>query len=301
MSRGILMFGINNETIDYLKLCFLNAKLIKKNMGDIPISVVTSEFSLTWDWAVENREKIDQICDLIILEGDGGLSDSVQSTNKRIFRNTQYYSKTDVFINLSRSDAYSLSPYDETLLIDCDYFVLSDSLNQCWDSVEDILIAKDAVHLNYQPLDSTEWRLSPYGIRMFWATVIYFKKTEKAKILFDLVNHIKYNWKFYSLVYDFPGGLYRNDFAFSIAIHMLSGFQENVDFKSIPEAPLLTSLDKDQFFKINNPTSMTFYVKNREDSWRFSLQRVNGTNVHVMNKIAILDNADKILEVIDNE
>lgn len=299
MSRGILMFGINNETIDYLKLCFLNAKLVKQNMGDIPISIVTSEFSLTWDWVKENREKLDNLANLIILPGYGGLDDPIQASNKRIFRNTQYYSKTDVFINLSRSDAYSLSPYDETLLIDCDYFILSDSLNQCWDSVEEILISKDAVHLNYEPLNATEWRLSPYGVRMFWATVIYFKKTEKAKMLFDLVEHIKNNWKFYSLVYDFPGGLYRNDFAFSIAIHMLSGFQENIDFKSIPEAPLLTSLDKDQFLKINNPTSMTFYVKNLNDSWQFSLQRVDGTNVHVMNKIAVLDNFEKVLEVLE--
>ena len=71
MSRGILMFGLNNETIDYLKMCVTNAALIKKNMGDIPVSVVTSEFALSWDWATANRELIDSLVDLIILPGMG--------------------------------------------------------------------------------------------------------------------------------------------------------------------------------------------------------------------------------------
>ena len=191
MSRGILMFGLNNETIDYLKMCVTNAALIKKNMGDIPVSVVTSEFALSWDWATANRELIDSLVDLIILPGMGGLEVPELYANKRIFRNTQYFNKTDVFLNQNRSSAYDLSPYDETLLIDCDYLVLSDSLNVVWGGVEDFLISKDAVHLNHGRLNATEWRLSPYGIRMYWATIVYFKKSDRARMVFDLVTHIK--------------------------------------------------------------------------------------------------------------
>jgi hypothetical protein len=298
MSRGILMFGLNNETIDYLKLCIINAKLIKKNMGDIPISVITSEYSLSWTWAVENRAEIDKLVNLIVFEGRGGLNDLDEAANKRQFRDTQYYQKQDVFLNKRRFDAYNLSPYDETLLIDCDYLILSDSLNSAWGNVEDFLISKGAIHLNHGKFNSTEWRLNPYGLRMFWATVIYFQKTERAKLVFDLVEHIKNNWRYYSLAYDFPPGLYRNDFSFSIAIHMLSGFQDNDDFKSIPDAPLLTSLDKDQFIKMDNAQELITYVKNLSDDWSFSLQRISKVNVHIMNKLALLNNADKVLEAI---
>lgn len=297
MSRGILMFGLNNETIDYLKMCVTNAALIKKNMGDIPVSVVTSEFALSWDWATANRELIDSLVDLIILPGMGGLEVPELHANKRIFRNTQYFNKTDVFLNQNRSSAYDLSPYDETLLIDCDYLVLSDSLNAVWGGVEDFLISKDAVHLNHGRLNATEWRLSPYGVRMYWATIVYFKKSGRAKMVFDLVTHIKNNWRFYSISYDFPSGLYRNDFAFSIAIHMLSGFQENVDFKTIPDTPILTSLDKDQLHAVKSATKLIFLVKSLDDEWKFSLQKVSGVNVHVMNKLALLELSDQIIEV----
>lgn len=299
MSRGILMFGINNETIDYLKMSIINAKLIKKNMGEIPITVVTSEFALSWEWAKSNKDMIDSCVDLIILPGMGGLEKPEQYNNKRIFRNTQYYNKTDVFLNQARSTAYELSPYDETLLIDCDYLILSDSLNAVWGCAEDFLISKDAVHLNHGKLNATEWRLNPYGIRMYWATIIYFKKSERSKMVFDLVDHIKNNWRFYSYSYDFPPGLYRNDFAFSIAIHMLSGFQENTDFKTIPDTPILTSLDKDQLHLCKSASKLIFLVKCLDDDWRFTLQKVNGVNVHVMNKLSLLDISDSILEIVN--
>ena len=299
MSRGILMFGLNNETVDYLKLCILNAKLIKKNMGDIPISIVTSEYSLSWGWATENRAEIDSLVDLIVLEGSGGLNNIDEAANKRQYRDTQYYQKYDVFLNKRRSSAYELSPYDETLLIDCDYLILSDSLNSVWGNVEDFLISKSAIHLNHGKFNSTEWRLNPYGLRMFWATVIYFRKTERAKLVFDLVDHIKNNWRFYSLAYDFPAGLYRNDFSFSIAIHMLSGFQDNDDFKSIPDAPLLTSLDRDQLIRFENSKELITYVKNLSDDWSFSIQRISNINVHIMNKLAILNKFEEIIEAVN--
>ena len=294
-TRGILMFGTNNNTVDYLKLCIINALLIKKNMGDVHISVVTTEYSLGWEWAVANRKLIDSTVNLIIQEGAGELT---KSTNARVFRNTQYYTKKDMFCNSGRSDAYSLSPYEETLLIDCDYLILSDSLNSCWGSVEDFMISKDAVHLNHGPLNATEWRLSPFGIRMYWATVVYFRKTERAQLVFELVEHIKQNWLFYSLSYDFPGGLYRNDFAFSIAIHMLSGFQENADFVTIPDTPLLSSLDKDQLYEVVSPSKVLIFAKNLSDDWTFTLQKIDRINVHIMNKLALLDIADDVFKVL---
>ena len=295
MSRGILMFGINNSRIDYLKLCYLNALLIKENMGDIPISIVTSQLSLEWDWAKQNIDNIKNIANLIVLEN----SFNLQTKNTRLYRDTQYYSVTDYFINEQRCDAYHLSPYDETLMIDCDYLILSDSLNSVWGSVEDVLITKDAVHLHHNKFDHTEWRLSPTGQRMFWATIVYFRKSDKAEKLFTLVNHVKQNWKFYGMIYDFPTSVFRNDFAFTIAIHMLSGFQENSDFKPIPDTPILTSLDRDQIKEFVSHDTIILFVKNLDDNWRFSLQKIKNMNVHIMNKLALLNIADDAIESLE--
>ena len=41
------------------------------------------------------------------------------------------YKQVIAFYNVDRCDAYNLS-YDETLLIDADYLILSDTLNSCW-------------------------------------------------------------------------------------------------------------------------------------------------------------------------
>ena len=296
MSRGILMFGLNNRTIDYLKLCIINSLFIRKNMGaKTHITVITSEFSLNWDWAKKNRKFIDKTVDLIILEDDGGLKDS---KNLRIFRDTQYYTRNDIFLNTNRVDAFSLSPYDETLLIDCDYLVLSDSLNSVWGSAEDFLMTKECITLGHSKFDHTEWRLNPYGIRNFWCGVVYFQKTERVQMIFDLITQIKNNWRFYSLVYGFPADLYRNDFAFSIAIFMLSGFQENDDIKPIPDSPLLNSIDRDQLIDIVDSKTLIFFVKNLSDSWSFSLQKINGINVHVSNKLALLNQSEKILKML---
>ena len=61
--------------------------------------------------------------------------------------------------------------------------------------------------------------VSDTGIEMCWATVFYFKKTERTRILFDLINHIKNEWEFYrSQISAILASNYRNDFAFAIAI-----------------------------------------------------------------------------------
>lgn len=290
------MYGLNNHTMDYLKLCMMNVLFIRNNMSeDIPITIITSEYSLSWEWAKENAEFIDQSVNLIILKEAAGL---FECTNKRIFRDTQYYTHNDIFLNGSRTDAYSLSPYNETLLIDCDYFILSDSLNSVWGSIEDFLMTKEGYHLSYGNFDETEWRLSPFGIRNYWGAVIYFQKTERAKSIFDLASNVKNNWKYYSLVYGFPSDLYRNDFAFSIAIHMLSGFQENDDFRPIPDSPMLISIDRDQLIDIPNPSTLIFFVKTLSDDWSFSLQKISGINVHLTNKLAIFNLSDKIFKVL---
>ena len=296
-NRGILLFAENNERIDYLRLAILCAQCIKNNMGsETKISVVTTKGS--WNnlsnVGTELESLAKSLFDKVIFTNV-----AYDIDNSRIYRDTQYNQVTAQFLNRSRSSAYELSPYDETLLIDVDYFVLNGSLNHVWGSNEDFIINKSAKTLLHKPLTGPEFRLNPFGIRMYWATVIYFKKSEKAKLIFDLVSHIKETWNYYQHVYDFPGGLYRNDFSFSIALHMLNGFVDDDSFvKSFPDPEILTAIDTDQFISFDDKNTVRFYANDPVENWKFYVSKIRGVNVHCLNKISILNNFDKTLEVL---
>ena len=296
-NRGILLFAENNERIDYLRLAILCAKCIKNNMGsETKVSVVTTKGS--WNNLSKVGTELESLAktlfDKVIFTNN-----TYDIDNSRIYRDTQYHQVTAQFLNRSRSSAYELSPYDETILIDVDYFVLNGSLNHAWGSNEDFIINKSAKTLLHKPLTGPEFRLNPFGIRMYWATVIYFKKSEKSKLIFDLVSHIKEAWNYYRHVYDFPGGLYRNDFSFSIALHMLNGFVDDDSFvKSFSDPEILTAIDTDQLISFDDKNTIRFYANDPVENWKFYVSKIRGVNVHCLNKISILNNFDKILEVL---
>lgn len=294
MSRGIIFFACNNDKIDYLKLAYLAATFTKLNMPNISISIITDEESINWDFYKDNKNNFNKLIDNIIIQKNK--KNITNKKNIRIYRDTHYHSVNADFKNLTRSNAFDLSPYDETLLLDVDYFILNDVLNSVWGCEEDLLINSEAINLHYKKLEGPEFRLNPYGIKMYWATAIYFKKTQRIKLLFDFVQHIKEHWDFYKLVYDFPGGLFRNDYAFAIALHVLNGFLENNEIKPLPGGPILTLTDKDQLHIINSKNKLHVFVNNTRENWKFYAHTINGINVHCMNKLSILNNFDKILE-----
>ena len=286
MSRGIVFFGINNSRVNYLQLAGIAARFAKHHLK-VPTCIITDTASLEQYPAAKNE------FDIIRL-----VEDTPQLfQNVRKYKDTQYYSFDDTFKNETRSQVYELTPFDETLLVDCDYLICGDTLNAVWGCAEDVLINKDAHLLNHTPMGGNEYRLNDYGIRMYWATVIYFKKSAQAKLLFDLVQHIKENWDFYKLIYDFPGNLFRNDFAFSIAIHILSGNTESELFKRLPYSSLTTATDLDQLYKVKSPNEILMFHNDRKETWKFQAVLLKGIDVHCMNKLSILNQSENILKV----
>ena len=298
-NRGVLLFAENNKRINYVRLAMIANQCVKNHMGkDTKVSLVTTQYSLNW-FDEKEQEEIKSLFDKIILITNDQDTPDQSDTNLRVYRDTRYHQVQASFLNKSRSSAFNLTPYDETLLIDVDYFVLNDSLNAVWGCNEDFLINKRARSLFHADLQGPEFRLNPFGIRMYWATVIYFKKSEKAKLIFDLVDHVKETWNYYKHVYDFSGTLYRNDFAFSIAIHMLNGFVDDEDFvKPLPDPAILTAIDTDQLIRFEDKESIFFYANDQVETHKFYVSKVKGVNVHCLNKISLLNNFDKIMEVI---
>lgn len=275
MSKGIIIFAQNNEYVDYASQACACAGFARKNLSLFDeICLITNTETL-----VSNAEKINEYFDKVII------SDTFQPDNVRLFKDTVKNTEYASFKNLGRGDVYDLSPYDETLVIDSDYFIMNDVLDQVWGSENDIMINSkfrdiaDRHKVNIEYIDN-------FSIPMFWATIVYFKKSEYAENLFTLVNHIKYNYKYYYYLYNCSGNLYRNDFAFSMALHILNG---GVAFEvpSLPIDYLSNSFDLDDIFKINSHEDIIMYCADAEQISNHLLSRFTKTDIHIMNKKAI--------------
>ena len=263
MSKGVVIFAFNNEQIDYEKIAKLNASMIKYNM-DVPVHIITD---------VENNI----------------------SPGKRHYKD---YNQILSFNNSLRWNAFNLSPYDETLVLDADYLIMNNHLNAVWNSRNELMINTDIV-----PLFSNEFiehtRLSDFGIKMAWATAIYFKKTNLVEHFFNIMEHVYSNYFYYKQVYEFRGDLYRNDFAASVARHMLNDFTENslADIVSLPVSKIVTAKPEDEIVEFKNINHVKVKIAKPNKPNEFIVNSIKNTNVHFLNKKTILDNCDAIMEL----
>jgi hypothetical protein len=187
---------------------------------------------------------------------------------------------TVIWKNTNRSSAYDVTPYDRTLVIDSDFLVFSNRLKHYLEADADFMICP-SMH-NLYSTQSDDSYLDPASIPMLWATNIIFNKTPEVKSIFNMVAHIKENWMYYSALYKFNFKRFRNDYAFSIACHMLG-------YRKLP-APVLFS-DKDQLIQISS-NGLTFW---RSENNAFI--KTQGQDVHLMNKLDLLDNYDSLMEL----
>ena len=114
MKNGVLIFAQNNSSVDYIKLAIFAAKQAKKYL-DLPVSVVTDSPT----WLLESQP--DHPFDKIIEVHDPSLR------QKKVFFDGSLFSKTLEWKNFARNQAYTLSPYDTTLVIDSDYIINSNT------------------------------------------------------------------------------------------------------------------------------------------------------------------------------
>lgn len=283
MTQGCLIFSYDGE-IDYGSQAVVAAALVNKNLG-IPVSLVTNKNTLENIESKFKKLPFDQIL----------INEPLDDENKRILTNETGRRKKISFINGNRYTAWYITPYDETLVIDSDFLVLSNSLNRFWNSKYSFLITPGALDLNSH-MGPTEYFLSSYSIKQLWATVIMFKKDEESKLLFDLAQHIKDNYSYYGELYYFDAGQFRNDFAFSIACHVLSGMGQDRWYGELP-IPLLIK-DVDDICTVRSD-QITYLLKDYSKIENFLLCRSKGQDAHVMNKCSILNKLPELLTIAD--
>jgi len=291
-SKGVVLFAHNNKEINYLKLACVSCAMIKKNLGTENITVVSDIDSYEYNLDVLGKDFIEKhIPNLILVQKDYDF----KNKNIRSFRDTNHNIQTLSFYNENRSSVYDITPYDETLVIDVDYLVMSDSLNLCWGHENDLMVNYDVQDIQSSRQTGKE-RLQNYGITMYWATVVYFRKNEFTKQFFDIVTHVKQNYEFYKDLYEFSGMLYRNDYAFSIAAHMMGNFSSEA-IPPLPERTMYMSYDWDDIYKVNGINDITLYLELDKQIKNFNLCRWKGLDLHLMNKWALQRHADDLLEI----
>ena len=231
MTTGALILAFDNEQTDYIGMAAWSAERIRRHLK-IPTAVITDCTDLS------RLTKFDQVIPADPVAGGVRFFDD--------------YQKTLTWYNAGRVDAYTLTPWDQTLLLDADYVICSDQLTRVIDSTQDFLchrMAWDITGINN--FNGLNW-FGNARMPMWWATVMMFRKSSAAEHIFDCMKMVKENWMHYKDLYHISGSNFRNDYALSIALGIESGHTLNVNnipwnLASIISSYNLTQLDQDHF------------------------------------------------------
>lgn len=271
MNRGILIYAHNNETLDYVLLACAAAKLATTHLN-YPVTLVTDANSLSTTTAEYSKyfEKVIEV-------------DKPNNNNKRILDGS-----FSSFLNGNRSSAWDITPYDHTLVIDADYFVFTNKLNEYWDIDQSFMIASSANFFIDSLKGFLDDKTSGNGLPLKWATTLMFKKNKEAKIIFDLVESIKANYHYFYSLYSFDNRMYRNDIAFTIACHIARGHVTGSDY----ELPAINTVHtKSSIISIDADSTLKLLIQGGEPS----IVTTHGIDLHFLNKRDLLVHLEKFL------
>lgn len=285
MSYGIVIFAHNSAEIDYALTAIIAGNLAK-NQLNVPVTLITDSPTVEW-LRQSNMHNVALSVFESIIETDK----PVTNNKRQLFDGTT--SSTVPFVNANRSDVWDLTPYDRTLLIDSDFLIFSNTLSNYWDVQESFMISpamKDIIGNRVGVLDK---HVSNEGIPLLWATTIMFTKDQYSKQFFDLVKHIKANYQTYGDIYRFDSRMYRNDIAFSIASHIIHGFSPS---SQIYLPPILTAQGTDLIHSVHD-NGLRLLVNDMQTN-QFLICNVSNSDIHIMNKQAIVRSASQLLEIV---
>ena len=256
MTTGALIFAFNNEHTDYLAMAAWSANRIRRYL-DIPVAVIT-------DCTDSSRlSKFDRV-----------IESSPVAGGTRYFDD---YKENVTWYNAGRIDAYNLTPWDQTLLLDADYVVCGDELKHLLDLPQDFMCHRLAWDITSQDYFEGLNYFGQHKMPMWWATVMMFRKSNMAQYIFDCMAMIKNNWKHYKDLYHITSSQYRNDYALSIALGIVSGHTLKVDnipwmLASVLPEHRITQIDEDHF------------EINYQDQGRMKRMTWHGMDFHAMGK-----------------
>ena len=260
MTTGALIFAFNNEATDYVRMAAWSAENIRRHLN-IPVAVVTDA-----DPADARLKGFDQV---IHAKPDTG--------GTRWFED---YAHTVTWYNAGRVDAYNLTPWDHTLVLDADYVVACSDLKLILEYNTDFVCHRSAINMNTGCFLKGLNVFGRHNMPMWWATVMMFRRSNTAQYIFDCMQMIRNNWEHYRALYGIDNKTYRNDFALSIALGIVSGHTGKVD--EIPW-PLLTVMPDTVLTKIAHQTD-TYRITYCDTDNQLKYTQWHTTDFHAMGK-----------------
>jgi hypothetical protein len=212
MTTGALIFAFNNEHTDYVQMAAWSATNIRRHLN-IPVAIVTD--------AVDHP--------LMFTHFDSVVNAAPDSGGTRHFTD---YNQTVTWYNAGRVDAYALSPWDQTLLLDADYVVASNALSVVLKSNQEFLAHQTALDATGENDFLGLNLFGKFQMPMWWATVVMFRRCAAAELIFDSMKMIRANWAHYRHLYQTGNTVYRNDHALSIALGIVNG--HTLSYPKIP-------------------------------------------------------------------
>jgi len=246
-SKGCLIAAFDNENHIYFDMAVMAADRVAKHLK-IPVTIVTDR--LEGDTHQHKR---------IIVEKPGG----------------NWRNDGSTWRNLIRTQLYDLSPYDRTLVIDSDYFLCTPNLLPHLNCSRNFIMTKQV----YSPVNRKieSYKLGNTQIDMYWATVCIFSKCEESYSIFEMAKHVQEHYEYYSAIYEYRRVPIRNDFIFSVALHLMGGYgMRDYGFKSYPLVNCDSLMDYDKF---ENDKLVYRYVTDK-----IYANSINGIDLHLMNK-----------------
>lgn len=276
MTQGVLLFAHNNDHFNYGLMAVWQARRINKFLNK-PVSLVSDRKTIQSlrKLGIKAQDYFDQIF----------FSDADTQQSRSLGK------QWVLFKNIDRVQAYELTPYKETLVIDTDIIIQSDRLNLVWNNQEDILVSKYAVDIFSRNLDEFD-RLKEQGVDFYWATECWFRKSKTAETFFDTAKFIKQNYKWMALLYGVGGKLLRNDHVWSIALHELGRELGATWAERIPRT-LYYSLDGDKIVDLKED-SVVVLGKEKDKP---VVINITGQDLHFMNKFDLMPFIEKELGI----
>ena len=291
--KGVCFFAYNNDQIDYVELALLAAGYVKKYLG-LPVCLITDNGSYSWLRESKDKEDIKRCIDYIV-ETDDELPQ-----NMRRHYDSPYAEFTAQFSNGNKHKVYEYSPFEQTLLLDIDYIVKTDFLNQVFDSNVGVAMFDRAVTSRNEMPSMGERRLNDCGVKMWWSTVVYFDRSEKSKLFFDTWSHVAENYDFYQYLYNFPGKLFRTDYCVSVAAHILNGMEEGDVIGNFNDTPMSFLSQKDDIIEVNSVEDWILLSHDPIENWKNILVKHSKLDLHAMNKRALARVLPKLMEYLRN-
>jgi len=261
-NSGVLLFAFKSTKFDYLKLAEWSAKNIKKYLN-LPVCLVT-------DIDINDKSCFEYV---IKSKPTGTTRFDYVSNESYIWNNGQRY------------EAFKLTPFQTTIVLDVDYVVASNQLLKLLDDPRDFICHGSSIDVTGKTPETPNF--GKLQLPMAWATVIKFTKSFESELIFSLMEMIQKNYSHYANLYHFQDRTYRNDYALSIALYIAAGHRLTDEF--FCSWPLFNSHASETVQKIDSNSYNIVYHKTVNKRQKLMRNTITDFDIHVMNKVSMED------------